>query len=293
MSAPRAALVCALAALLPVGACQLSATPTALTAPAGIATLSPSASVTATGPTPSANATTMPPTPGPRTTVVPTRAKATFRPARVGPAPPRLPPPRPQPKPAPPRPQPPGCNVPSGVTARQVVLVDAHGSGATIRACERSGTRYRQVLGPYAGHVGRGGVSAAKREGDLKTPAGVFPVRGGFGVNGNPGLGAGSWLRVDARDVWVDDPRSALYNTHQRLPAGGRWNSAERLQQSPAYSFAQVIGYNEARRPGAGSAIFMHVDQGRGTAGCVSLPTSALLSVMRWERAGVVMAITP
>jgi len=205
---------------------------------------------------------------------------------------PALAPPTP-PSPPRPKPEPPGCDVPSGVSSRQVVLVDARGSEATIRACERSGSRYRQVLGPYAGHVGLAGVSPAKREGDLRTPTGVFPLRGGFGVNDNPGLGAGSWIRVDARDVWVDDPRSALYNTHQRLPVGGRWNSAERLQRSPAYNYAQVIGYNEARAPGAGSAIFMHVDQGRGTAGCVSLPAPALLSVMRWERPGVVMAITP
>src|SRR5665647_659944 len=75
-------------------------------------------------------------------------------------------------------------------------------------------------------------------------------------------------------------------------PAVGRWDSAEQLQQSPAYNYAQVIGYNEARTAGAGSAIFLHVDQGHSTSGCVSLPTSALLSVMRWERSGVVMAIT-
>ena len=141
--------------------------------------------------------------------------------------------------------------------------------------------------------MGLNGVSWTKREGDLKTPAGVFPLRNGFGVNGNPGLRVGSWLRVNAGDVWVDDPESALYNTHQRLPAGGRWVSAERMQNSPAYNYAQVIGYNGARSPGAGSAIFLHVDKGHGTLGCVSLSTSALLSVMRWERSGVVMAITP
>jgi L,D-peptidoglycan transpeptidase YkuD (ErfK/YbiS/YcfS/YnhG family) len=173
-----------------------------------------------------------------------------------------------------------------------VLLVDAHGSGATIRACERSGSRYRLALGPYAGHVGAGGVSRSKSEGDMQTPAGVFALRNGFGVKANPGLGAGSWLRVDALDVWVDDPGSSLYNTHQRSPSRGRWASAEHLQLSPAYGYAQVIGYNEARVPGAGSAIFLHVDQGRGTAGCVALPTSALLSVMRWERSGVVIAIT-
>jgi len=213
----------------------------------------------------------------------PARIMATLKPTAPKPT---------APKPAPPKPAPPACHVPTGVTSRQVVLVDALGSAATNRACERSGSRYVVVLGPYAGHVGRNGVSSAKREGDLRTPAGVFALRSGFGVNGNPGLGAGSWLRVDARDVWVDDPGSVLYNTHQRSPAGDRWDSAEQLQQSPAYNYAQVIGYNEARTAGAGSAIFLHVDQGHATSGCVSLPTSALLSVMRWERSGVVMAIT-
>ena len=122
-------------------------------------------------------------------------------------------------------------------------------------------------------------------------PAGVFPLRGGFGAHANPGLRIGSWLRVDAQDVWVDDPGSALYNTHQRTPAKGRWDSAERLLNQPAYDYAQVIGYNEGRTPGRGSAIFLHVDKGGGTAGCVSLPTQPLLAVLRWERAGAVIAI--
>ena len=183
------------------------------------------------------------------------------------------------------------CRVPSGVSAPQVVLVDSSGSSATVRACRRTASGYTTDLGPYYGHVGRNGVSADKREGDLRTPAGVFPLRGGFGAYANPGLRIGGWLRVDSRDVWVDDPGSALYNTHQRTPADGRWASAERLLNQPAYDYAQVIGWNEARVPGKGSAIFMHVDKGAGTAGCVSLPTRALLSVLRWERSGAVIAI--
>ena len=183
------------------------------------------------------------------------------------------------------------CAVPRGVTATQVVLVTSSGSRATIRACTRTGGRYVTSLGPYSGHVGKNGVSSSKREGDLRTPTGVFPLRGGFGARANPGLRVGSWLRVDSRDVWVDDASSSLYNTHQRTPAAGRWSSAEPLLNTPAYNYAQVIGYNEARTPGRGSAIFLHVDLGHGTAGCVSLPTSGLLAVMRWERAGAVIAI--
>jgi len=53
-----------------------------------------------------------------------------------------------------------------------------------------------------------------------------------------------------------------------------------------------VIGYNERRTPWRGSAIFLHVDQGRGTAGCVSLPTSSLLAVLRWQRPGAWIWIT-
>jgi L,D-peptidoglycan transpeptidase YkuD (ErfK/YbiS/YcfS/YnhG family) len=139
--------------------------------------------------------------------------------------------------------------------------------------------------------VGLHGVSAAKREGDLRAPAGVFSLLGGFGVRANPGLAQG-WFTVDSHDVWVDDPQSALYNTHQRTPAAGRWTSAEPLDQSPVYDYAQVIGYNLARTPGRGSAIFLHVDHGGGTEGCVSVVRDGLLEIMRWERPGAEIAIS-
>jgi L,D-peptidoglycan transpeptidase YkuD (ErfK/YbiS/YcfS/YnhG family) len=180
--------------------------------------------------------------------------------------------------------------VPSGVSAAQVVLVDSSGSSATVRACRRADGRYLLDRGPYQGHVGRNGVSWSKREGDLRTPAGTFPLRGGFGAKGDPGLATG-WFTVDGNDVWVDDSGSSLYNTHQRKPVNGRWDSAENLLNTPAYRYVQVVGYNESRTPGKGSAIFFHVDTGGGTAGCVSLPTAALLEVLRWERPGAVMSI--
>jgi L,D-peptidoglycan transpeptidase YkuD (ErfK/YbiS/YcfS/YnhG family) len=186
------------------------------------------------------------------------------------------------------------CRLGPGLTMPQVIWVDGAGSRQTTRLCARvSPGRYVMQKGPYAGHVGFNGVAApgAKREGDGKTPYGAFPMRGGFGVHANPGL-ASSWLVTSWRDVWVDDSRSRLYNTHQRLPANGRWASAEKMRVSPAYSYAQVIGYNERRAPGRGSAIFLHVDQGRSTAGCVSLPTSSLLAVMRWEKPGAWIWIT-
>ncbi|MGI9004810.1 MAG: hypothetical protein ACR2FU_01165 [Streptosporangiaceae bacterium] len=56
------------------------------------------------------------------------------------------------------------------------------------------------------------------------------------------------------------------------------------MDQVPAYDYAAVIAYNTGRVPGRGSAIFLHVGTGTATAGCVSLPRSRLLKVLRWLR---------
>jgi len=186
------------------------------------------------------------------------------------------------------------CTLNPTFTVRQVIWVNGSGSGQTTRLCAYvSAGRYVVQRGPYVGHVGRNGVArpGAKREGDGRTPYGAYPMRGGFGVYANPGL-ASSWLVTSSRDVWVDDPRSSLYNSHQRTPVNGRWTSAEAMRVSPAYNYAQVIGYNERRTPWRGSAIFLHIDQGRGTAGCVSLARLPLLAVLKWQRPGAWIWIT-
>lgn len=179
----------------------------------------------------------------------------------------------------------------SGLSGTQVLLVQGVGSAATIRACEKQGDVWVSVMGTMTGNVGRRGVAppGEKREGDLRTPSGTFTLGRGFGQRANPGISFG-WRVTDSKDVWVDDPESSLYNTWQRLPADGRWDSAEPLDV-PSYAYAQVIDYNTARTPGRGSAIFLHVGSGRGTLGCVSMPVSSLLKVFRWERPGARIVI--
>ena len=48
------------------------------------------------------------------------------------------------------------------------------------------------------------------------------------------------------------------------------------------YDYGAVIAYNTARTPGLGSGIFLHVNIGIATAGCVTLPMGELLRVLRW-----------
>jgi L,D-peptidoglycan transpeptidase YkuD (ErfK/YbiS/YcfS/YnhG family) len=49
-----------------------------------------------------------------------------------------------------------------------------------------------------------------------------------------------------------------------------------------AYDYGAVIGYNTARTPGLGSAIFLHINIGIPTAGCVTLPVAELLEILHW-----------
>lgn len=180
--------------------------------------------------------------------------------------------------------------------AQQVITVTNRSwtsTYATLQAWEKGADgRWRSVFGPWTARVGRTGFGSPKREGDGQTPVGSYRIYGMFGVRTLTGTQY-RWLTVDRNDVWVDDPRSTYYNLHMRLPANGRWRSAESMYQPVPYAYAAHIGYNTARAPGYGSAIFLHASTGSYTAGCVSLPASQLVPVLRWlnwyKRARVIM----
>jgi L,D-peptidoglycan transpeptidase YkuD (ErfK/YbiS/YcfS/YnhG family) len=53
-----------------------------------------------------------------------------------------------------------------------------------------------------------------------------------------------------------------------------------------------VLEYNTARIPGRGSAMFLHVDTGHATNGCVSLPRAELVRLLRRLRPGATITIT-
>lgn len=169
--------------------------------------------------------------------------------------------------------------------SRQVIAVTNNSWSSTYTTLEafekRADGTWRRVFGPWTARIGRHGFGSPKREGDGQTPVGSFRVPSMFGVNSSPGVRY-PWLKVDGNDVWVDDSRSAYYNTRQRKPANGRWSSAEPLYQPTPYAYAAFIGYNTAREPYRGSAIFFHVGMGGATAGCVSVSASRVVALLRW-----------
>lgn len=120
--------------------------------------------------------------------------------------------------------------------------------------------------------IGRGGISAQKREGDGATPAGIHRI---VGMLYRPDRVArpSPWARpVGPRDLWSDDVRDPRYNHPVRAPHRFRH---ERLHRGDRlYDLVLVTDWNwPVVSPGCGSAIFVHQWRRPGvpTEGCVAL----------------------
>jgi L,D-peptidoglycan transpeptidase YkuD (ErfK/YbiS/YcfS/YnhG family) len=176
--------------------------------------------------------------------------------------------------------------------AAQLVVVTSptwSSTTATLETFERDGSgAWQPVFGAMPAHVGRRGwrVGEQRGENDGTSPAGTYGIaRQSFGLGGDPGV-KGSWFDVGDDDWWVSDPGSPYYNTHQVGPPDGRWDPTygEHLATvgPVAYRWSTFIEFNAPPQGALGSAVFLHLDTGGATAGCVSLGQDDLLAVLRW-----------
>lgn len=190
--------------------------------------------------------------------------------------------------------------------SEQLVVVTTPGwssTTGTIRRFERarSTSEWRPIDPPVPVVVGRTGLAWGvgfdgvstegphKREGDGKSPAGMFPLDTVFGFEP-----AGSMRNVRMTYVQllpstecVDDTTSSHYNRVVDRASVPRvdWNSAEHMRQVAQYEVGVIVGYN-ARPPikGRGSCIFLHVWAGprSHTAGCTAFDERKLRELISW-----------
>ncbi len=192
--------------------------------------------------------------------------------------------------------------------AEQVVVVTADSASTsygTVRAYERraDGT-WAQVLGATPARLGSTGLvdGERRRQGSGKTPAGTYGIEWAFGRATDPGSGL-RYVRVDRDDAWTYHPDSpSTYNVFQdaAVPWRGFGSYVERLwSYGPQYDYVAVLDYNlpdgEVRRDARGvrrttdaadttrgGGIFLHVTNGKPTAGCIAVPREAMRQLLRW-----------
>ena len=150
--------------------------------------------------------------------------------------------------------------------------------------------------GAFRCALGRNGVCPAdeKREGDLKTPAGVWPFRRLYyrPDRVSPPQSTLPVSPLSPNDGWCDAPDDPLYNRPVSLPYPA---SHERLwRDDHVYDLILEIGHNDDPPvPGLGSAVFVHLKRNdyEPTEGCIALDEADFRTLVAMIRDGDALQI--
>ncbi len=153
----------------------------------------------------------------------------------------------------------------------------------------RNGMGWGRGLQPF-----RENQKPLKKEGDGKSPAGIFRLSQVFGYLSSDRVQDLKMPYIPITDEWicVDDPHSKHYNQIIRQNHVGEkdWQSAEWMAQvGNPYRWGIVVDHNrEPITPGCGSCIFLHIWDGPqvGTSGCTAMKDEDMEQLVYWLDAG-------
>ena len=128
-----------------------------------------------------------------------------------------------------------------------------------------------------------------KREGDGRSPAGIFPITAAFGFAPADSVRDVRlpYLQLTPGIECVDDTASSHYNAvvdRGSVPLVD-WQTSERMREVPVYRLGVIVGYNT--RPALrarGSCIFFHIWNGprSTTVGCTAMAAPELERLVAW-----------
>jgi L,D-peptidoglycan transpeptidase YkuD (ErfK/YbiS/YcfS/YnhG family) len=185
-----------------------------------------------------------------------------------------------------------------------VVTPDWNSARGTLRRYERGPEGWRQVGEEVAVTVGRSGSAwglglnapqaqgPVKREGDGRSPAGVFAIGKAFGYPAQVATGL-EYEAMDASDWCVDVPGSSLYNRivdAREVGAAAVKGSSEPMRRDllangdQRYRIGFVIEHNAAGSDRGGSCIFAHVwkSPDDATSGCTAMSDADMQALLGW-----------
>lgn len=119
--------------------------------------------------------------------------------------------------------------------------------------------------------IGKGGLTAQKREGDGATPTGTHTITGLFYRPDRLPRPAPWAQPIGPRDLWSDAPDDPAYNTHVTAPYAASHEGLRRAD--PLYDLILTTDWNwPTATPHKGSAIFLHQWRRPGypTEGCLA-----------------------
>jgi D-alanyl-D-alanine dipeptidase len=180
---------------------------------------------------------------------------------------------------------------------RQLLVVTTQNwstSSGKLQRYSYQNSKWQRVGGSISIKLGRNGLGwgrglhttpksakIIKREGDGKSPAGIFRLKQGFGYA--PFAIAYPYRVYKESDHCVDDIKSKYYNQivdSTRVKAD--YKSYEKMKfPKDFYRYGIVVDHNPKRVRGAGSCIFIHI-KSIPTAGCTVMSQKQIKQILRW-----------
>jgi L,D-peptidoglycan transpeptidase YkuD (ErfK/YbiS/YcfS/YnhG family) len=173
---------------------------------------------------------------------------------------------------------------------------------ATLERYERTeGSSWTPVGDAIPVDIGRNGMAwgrglqtneagPVKREGDGKTPAGVYRLGTAFGAAASlpPGARGFPYLHALPTSYCVEDARSSYYNqivdsTRVKPSSWEQWSALAR--PDGLFDWGVVVQQNAPEsQKGAGSCVFLHIWRGpkMPTAGCTAMARDHIQETLRW-----------
>ena len=186
--------------------------------------------------------------------------------------------------------------LPAAQYADQLFIVAGVGqTTAWVSMHEKDGNGQWQQVMTTPGYIGKNGLGKTK-EGDSKTPVGVFRFNKAFGIAPDPGC-AIPYTQVDEHIYWSGDMRPGMrYNEMvdiRKFPGLDKEASEHIADYTVHYVYCLNISYNEAGELGKGSAIFLHCTAPMKpyTGGCVAIPQDKMRFVLQRVRPDCVVLI--
>ena len=159
-------------------------------------------------------------------------------------------------------------------------------SSAFLFAIQKENNIWKMVLSPVKAGIGRKGFAGPgeKREGDLKSPTGLFRLGQLFCYDNSVSTKM-PFIQTTSSDKWIDDPGSPDYNRWVRGATSAKsWENMKLT--SNEYYYCMVIEYNfHPVVKGMGSAIFLHLSMGENPnsgAGCVIIRQEDMEGLLKW-----------
>lgn len=175
------------------------------------------------------------------------------------------------------------------------VTVEGKGLRAKVsaykRECDEAGQlkdSFELVFATDEAYLGRQGLGKTK-EGDDKTPIGLFKMNTPFGIKDKEEGFPDNYLKLDERYYWDGDSESDRYNELVNIDEYQDFDKSKSehlIDVTTCYDYAIDTGYNIEGTPYKGSALFLHCERGINTAGCIAIKEEYMKEVLRLYEEG-------